>query len=89
LGVLSSHIHGIWALRAGGWLGVGNDPRYSKSRCFDPFPFPEATATLKQRIATLAEELDVLRKRVLADHTDITLTALYNALEDVKSGAPP
>lgn len=32
LGVLSSRIHGTWALRAGGWLGVGNDPRYSKSR---------------------------------------------------------
>jgi SAM-dependent methyltransferase len=37
LGVLSSHIHVVWALRAGGWLGIGNDPRYSKSRCFDPF----------------------------------------------------
>ena len=42
LGVLSSHIHVTWALRAGAWLGVGNDPRYSKSRCFDPFPFPAA-----------------------------------------------
>ena len=31
LGVLSSRIHVTWALRAGGWLGVGNDPRYSKS----------------------------------------------------------
>lgn len=40
LGVLSSRFHGMWALRAGGWLGIGNDPRYSKSRCFDPFPFP-------------------------------------------------
>jgi hypothetical protein len=41
LGVLSSRFHIIWALRAGGWLGIGNDPRYSKSRCFDPFPFPD------------------------------------------------
>ena len=30
LGILSSRIHTVWALRAGGWLGVGNDPRYSK-----------------------------------------------------------
>ena len=28
LGVLSSAIHVCWAIRAGGWLGVGNDPRY-------------------------------------------------------------
>jgi hypothetical protein len=41
LGVLSSRLHVSWALRAGGWLGMGNDPRYSKSRCFDPFPFPD------------------------------------------------
>jgi hypothetical protein len=37
LGILSSRIHVIWALRAGGWLGVGNDPRYSKPKVF-PFP---------------------------------------------------
>jgi len=88
LGVLSSRIHRVWALRAGGWLGVGNDPRYSKSRCFDPFPFPEATASLKRKIATLADELDMLRKRMLADHPQVTLTGLYNALEEIKAAAP-
>src|SRR5690606_25765124 len=41
LGVLSSHIHEAWALATGGRLGVGNDPRYNKSRCFDTFPFPD------------------------------------------------
>jgi very-short-patch-repair endonuclease len=40
LGVLSSAVHVAWALAAGGRLGVGNDPRYNKSRCFEPFPFP-------------------------------------------------
>lgn len=35
LAVLSSKYHVLWAVRAGGWLGIGNDPRYSKSRCFD------------------------------------------------------
>lgn len=33
LGVLSSRIHVAWALAAGGRLGVGNDPRYNKTRC--------------------------------------------------------
>ena len=44
LGVLSSRVHVAWALATGGRMGVGNDPRYLKTRCFEPFPFPAATA---------------------------------------------
>ncbi len=87
LGVLSSRVHGVWALRAGGWLGIGNDPRYSKSRCFDPFPFPNTSAAVKRKISKLAEELDAMRKRILSDNPDITLTSLYNVLEEIKNGA--
>ena len=89
LGVLSARIHGLWAVRAGGWLGMGNDPRYSKSRCFDPFPFPTANDLQKQRIRTIAEDLDAHRKRVLADHPHLTLTGLYNVLENLRSGTAP
>ncbi|MAA98198.1 MAG: restriction endonuclease subunit M [Stappia sp.] len=89
LGVLSSRFHGCWALRAGGWLGIGNDPRYSKSRCFDPFPFPDASEVQKAEIGAIAEELDAHRKRVLADHAHLTLTGLYNVLERLKAGARP
>ena len=89
LGVLSSRIHVTWALRAGGWLGVGNDPRYSKSRCFDPFPFPDANAIQKQTIRIIAEELDAHRKRVLAEHDHLTLTGLYNVLEELRKGTRP
>ncbi|MBB3611588.1 class I SAM-dependent DNA methyltransferase [Rhizobium sp. BK602] len=89
LGVLSSRFHGIWALRAGGWLGVGNDPRYSKSRCFDPFPFPDATDTQKSAIGAIAEDLDAHRKRVLVDHEHLTLTGLYNVLERLRVGVKP
>ena len=89
LGILSSHIHVVWALRAGGWLGVGNDPRYSKSRCFDPFPFPDANNIQKQNIRVIAEELDAHRKRVLAEHPHLTLTGLYNVLEKLRSGTKP
>lgn len=46
LGILSSAVHVVWALAAGGRLGVGNDPRYNKSRCFDPFPFPSSVSLL-------------------------------------------
>lgn len=87
LGVLSSRYHMVWALRAGGWLGIGNDPRYSKSRCFDPFPFPAATETQTAVIGAIAEGLDAHRKQVLADHPHLTLTGLYNVLERLKAGA--
>ncbi|WP_431201838.1 type IIL restriction-modification enzyme MmeI [Bradyrhizobium betae] len=86
LGVLSSRVHVTWALRAGGWLGVGNDPRYSKSRCFDPFPFPRANNIQKQEIRLIAEEIDTHRKRVLAEHQHLTLTGLYNVLESLRAG---
>jgi hypothetical protein len=89
LGVLSSRFHIIWALRAGGWLGIGNDPRYSKSRCFDPFPFPDATDAQKAALDAIAEDLDAHRKRVLADHEHLTLTGLYNVLERLRAGAKP
>jgi hypothetical protein len=80
LGVLSSRFHVIWAVRSGGWLGAGNDSVYVKSRCFDSFPFPEMSASLKRKIGALAEELDGLRKLVLEEHSDLTLTSLYNVL---------
>ncbi len=75
-------------MRAGGWLGVGNDPRYSKSRCFDPFPFPDATRAQKATIGAFAEELDALRKRVLEEHDFLTMTKLYNVRDKLLKGEP-
>ena len=86
VGILSSRIHVTWALRAGGWLGVGNDPRYSKSRCFDPFPFPDCGEDLKMSIRAVAEELDAHRKARQAEHPGLTLTQMYNVLEKLKAG---
>lgn len=89
LGILQSRIHTAWALRAGGWLGVGNDPRYTKSRCSDPFPFPDPPAAIRRRIANIAEEIDALRKRVLEEHPHLTLTGLYNVREMIRAGTKP
>ena len=86
LGVLSSQVHVVWALAAGGRLGMGNDPRYNKSRCFDPFPFPAASPEQQARIAALAEQLDTHRKRQQAAHPDLTLTGMYNVLAKLRSG---
>lgn len=86
LGVLSSRIHVIWALALGGRLGVGNDPRYNKTRCFETFPFPDATEEQQGAVRALAERLDAFRKERLAEHPALTMTALYNVLEDVRAG---
>ena len=86
LGVLSSRLHCVYAVAAGGWLGVGNDPVYSKTRCFDPFPFPACDESQKSRIRALAEELDAHRKRVQAAHPGLTLTGMYNVLEALRAG---
>ena len=87
LGLLSSKFHVYWSLRIGGWLGVGNDPTYNHSDCFGKFPFPaDFPDPLKDKIRAEAEALDALRKRVLAEHEDLTLTKLYNVLEALKEG---
>jgi len=57
LGVLSSRIHLVWTIANGGTLE--DRPVYTKSRCFDPFPFLEANNIQKQTIRVIAEELDV------------------------------
>lgn len=84
LGILSSRIHVTWALRAGGWLGVGNDPRYSKSKVFDPFPFPSLGKLLISQIRSVAEELDAFRKERQKEHPSLTLTQMYNVLEKLR-----
>lgn len=86
LGVMSSHIHVTWALAAGGRLGVGNDPRYNKTRCFDPFPFPVPSDEQAARIRELGEQLDAHRKRQQAAHPTLTLTGMYNVLEKLRTG---
>jgi hypothetical protein len=88
LGILASRAHGIWALTAGGRLGVGNDPRYNNSRCFETFPFPVATESQKSRIRELAEQLDAHRKRQQAQHPKLTMTGMYNVLEKLRTGEP-
>lgn len=84
LGVLSSRMHVVWTLATGGLLE--DRPIYTKSVCFDTFPFPDATEGQRGRIRALAEELDGLRKRQLAAHPDLTLTGLYNVLVKLRAG---
>jgi hypothetical protein len=88
LGVLSSKVHADWAFATGALLE--DRPVYSKSTCFETFPFPAddtgLTPALSERIRTLAEQLDAHRKQRQADHPDLTLTGIYNVLEKLRQG---
>lgn len=83
LGVLSSRVHVHWTQSVGGTLE--DRPRYTKSHCFDPFPFPECSEALKARIRAVAEELDAHRKARQAEHPRLTLTQMYNVLEKLRA----
>ena len=86
LGVLGSRIHVSWALRMGSTLE--DRPRYLKTSCFEPFPFPNLAdhPTLATQIAATAEELDAHRKRQQAAHATLTLTDMYNVLDALRLG---
>ncbi|WP_404372251.1 class I SAM-dependent DNA methyltransferase [Sphingomonas sp. MMS24-J45] len=88
LGIVHSQIHASWYLANAGMIGVFDRPAvYVKTSSFDPFPFPDATPEQRQIIGDLAEELDATRKEVLAEHTDLTLTGLYNLREKLRQHA--
>ena len=83
-GVLSSRIHIDWTLAAGGTLE--DRPIYTKTRCFDTFPFPDCTDAQKQAIRGIAERLDAHRKRQQQIAPWLTLTEMYNVVEKLRAG---
>ncbi len=88
LGLLSSRVHTAWSMASGGWLGVGNDSVYVKTRCFETFPFPDPapTASSTTSIRDLAEQLDAHRKSRQELHPKLTMTGMYNVLEKLRLG---
>lgn len=86
LALLSSRFHVTWSFTVGGMLGVGNDPTYNHTDCFNKFPFPTLTDTQKTTLRTLGEDLDAHRKRQQAAHPKLTLTQMYNVLEKLRAG---
>lgn len=85
LGVLSSRLHTVWAAARGGRMGVGNDLRYTKSACFDAFPFPQP-GPRTVAVAELAEELVRVRESVIG--RGWTMTEIYNARARLNDGRP-
>jgi type II restriction/modification system DNA methylase subunit YeeA len=91
-GVLHSRTHEVWSLRMAGRHGVGNDPAYGPSTCFETFPFPwppgqePAGDPRVTAIATAAQQLVAARDAWLnppGAPEDVlkkrTLTNLYNS----------
>ena len=91
-GVLHSRVHEVWALATSSRHGVGNDPTYNNTTCFETFPLPwppgqePADDPRVEAIAAAARELVALRERWLnpegASERELkgrTLTNLYNA----------
>ena len=91
-GMLHSRVHEVWALATSSRHGVGNDPTYNNTTCFETFPFPwppgqePVDDPRVEAIAAAARELVALRERWLdpagASERELkrrTLTNLYNA----------
>jgi type II restriction/modification system DNA methylase subunit YeeA len=91
-GILHSRNHEVWSIATCSWHGVGNDPTYNASSCFETFPFPwppghePKDSPLVEAIAEAARELVEKRDAWLnppnasADELKKrTLTNLYNA----------
>lgn len=84
-GILHSRIHEVWALAMGTRMGVGNDPRYTPSTCFETFPFPEPTEAQREAVAGAAKYLFEVRNHLLSSDPKLTMTKLYNEVESLKS----
>ena len=90
-GVLHSRLHELWSHATSSRHGVGNDPTYNNTTCFETFPFPwppgcEPVGDPRvEAIAQAARELVEKRDRWLnpegateAELKQRTLTNLYN-----------
>lgn len=86
LGVLSSSIHVTWALAAGSRLGIDATPRYNKGPCFEAFPFPDPDETLRDRIGSVAQAIDLHRRTALSSDPCVTMTLMYHVVAKLRSG---
>jgi type II restriction/modification system DNA methylase subunit YeeA len=77
LGILHSRFHELWSLRMCTWLGIGNDPRYTPTTCFETFPFPPGLSPSDtQHLRTVASEDAALRPGNLPPATDAGAKAI-------------
>jgi hypothetical protein len=85
-GILSSRLFEWFLLASGGRMGVGNDPRFNNTRCFLPFPFPDATGQQRSRIGDLAARIHTHRRDAATRSPALTLTTVYNLVDARRRG---
>jgi type II restriction/modification system DNA methylase subunit YeeA len=89
-GVLHSRVHEVWSLATSSRHGVGNDPTYNNSTCFETFPFPWPPAHEPHddprvgAIAQAARELVEKRDRWLAEGAQAVDPAYLTGLNVAK-----
>jgi hypothetical protein len=69
-------------------MGIDGTPRYNKSSCLEPFPFPDPAPALRAKIADVAERIEAHRKGALARSEKVGMTLMYNVLDRLRSGEP-
>jgi len=90
-GLLNSRVHETWALATSSRHGVGNDPTYNNTTCFETFPFPwppgqepmddPRVITIGSEAKHLNELREAWRNPPGASESELrkrTLTNLYN-----------
>ncbi len=65
-GILHSRFHELWSLSLCTWLGVGNDPRYTPTTCFETFPFPAGLTPRDTAPATGQASAPCMAKEIIA-----------------------
>ena len=78
LGILESRFHKVWTAAIGTQLE--SRPRYIISECFEKFPFPAPTESLREAVAEAARTLDEQRRNVCRPNGvhRRSITSLYN-----------
>lgn len=83
LGVLQSFPSLCWILEAGGTLE--DRPKFTKTDCFDPFPFPALATEQFLEISRIAEELDETRRTACGENPSLTITGIYNFVASIRA----
>lgn len=86
LGCLSSRVHRVWALSAGGTLE--DRPTWTNTTCFIPFPFPDNSNMPATTIRERAMSLCTHRNERTIKHINLTLTKIYNVIQKLRDGEP-
>lgn len=72
-GILNSRFHEVWSLRMCTYLGVGNDPRYTPTTCYETFPYPDG----------LTPDLDL--EECASDERSVAIANAVKALDDARN----